>query len=142
MRIEVVTVSTEHAGEAVSRIGDLDLDSGQPPGKEGAEEAGANPVGVIGGPAPLLRRRKPGRQLRLQPVLGVAVDQVVVVVAGEEDEPLPRQLLGNQSQQAVGGIDGVADRTEEEVEEVAEKDQLVDPVQLRRQPFQKGLLAE
>ena len=66
----------------------------------------------------------------------------MVVVAGEEDEPLARQPLGDQPQQPVGGVDRLADRAEEEVEQVAEEDQLVDALQRRRQPLQEGLLAQ
>ena len=125
MGVEVVPVGAEHAGEAVGRVGDLDLHPGQAAGEEGAEVAGP-------GEPPNRRRlaaeqrRAPGGELRLEPVLDVAVNEVVVVVAGEEDEPLAGQVLGDQAQQPVGRIDRVADRAEEEVEEVAEEDQLVD----------------
>ena len=142
MRVEVVAVGAEHAGELVGRVGDLDLDPRQAAAEEGAEEARADMVGVIGGAAALRGRREPGGELRLEPVLGVAVDEVVVVVAGEEDEPLAGQLLGDQAQQPVGGVDRLPDRAEEEVEEVAEEDQLVDPLQGRRQPFEEELLAQ
>ena len=133
MWIEVVAVGAEDAGEAVGRVGDLDLDPRQPPGEEGAEEAGAGLCLVVAGKAVgfgKVGRREAGGKLRLEPVLGVAMDEVVVVVAGEEDESLAGQLLGDQAQQPVGGVDRVPDRAEEEVEEIAEEDQLVDPLQL------------
>ncbi len=97
VRVEVVAVGAEDAAELVGGVGDLDLDPGQAALEEGLEEGRAG-RGVAG------RRRAP-RQRRLQPVLLVAVDQVVVVVAGEEDEPLPSQVLGDQPQQAVGRLD-------------------------------------
>ena len=116
-------MGAEDAGEAVGRVGDLDLDPGQPAFEEGA---GRRP-----GPAARIARCRSGRgarrrPARLQPVLFVAVDEVVVVVAGEEDEALAGQLLGDQRSRPVEDVDRVADRAEEEVEEVAEEDQLVD----------------
>jgi hypothetical protein len=145
VRIEIVAVSAEDAGEAVGRVGDLDLDPRQAPGEEGAEEAGAGPGLVVGGEALSFGEvgwREAGGKLRLEPVLGVAMNEVMVVVAGEKDESLAGQLLGDQAQQPVGGVDRVPDRAEEEVEEVAKEDQLVDPLQLWRQPFEKHLLAQ
>jgi hypothetical protein len=145
VRIEVVAMAAEDAGEAVGRVGDLDLDPRQPPGEEGAEEAGTGPGLVVAGEAVSfgkVGRREAGGKLRLEPVLGVAMDQVMIVVASEEDESLAGQLLGDQPQQPVGGVDRVPDRAEEEVEEVAEEDQLVDSPQMRRQPFEERLLAQ
>jgi hypothetical protein len=132
--VEVVTVGAEDAAEAVGRVGDLDLERGQPAFEEGTEEAWA------GGGA--VRRGGPLGQPCLEPVLFVAVDEVVVVVAGEEDEALAGQLGLDQVEQAAGSVDGVVDRAEEEVEEVAEEDQLVDVLQRRRQPFEEELLGE
>ena len=135
MRVEVVAVGAEDAGEGVGRVGDLDLDPRQAAFEEGAEVAGADGGGAVGGAVSL-------GQLRLEPVLLVAVDEVVVVVAGEEDEPAAGHLLRDQRQQPVGGVDRFLDRAEEEVEEVAEEDQLIDVVQRRRQPLERELLAQ
>ncbi len=44
VRVEVVPVGAEHAGEAVGGIGDLDLHPGQAPGEEGAEDSRAPDV--------------------------------------------------------------------------------------------------
>ena len=64
------------------------------------------------------------------------------MVAGKEDEALAAQLGGDQAQQPGRGVDGLADRAEEEVEEVAEEDQLVDALELRLQPLEKEVLAQ
>src|ERR1700710_1665101 len=127
-----VAMGAEDVAEAVGRVGDLDLDPGQAALEEFAEEdrAGREAGPVAGG------------QLRLQPVLLVAVDEVVVVVAGGEDEAAADHLRGDQRQQAVGGLDRVVDRAEEEVEENAEEDQLVDAGELGRQPLEEELLAQ
>jgi hypothetical protein len=82
------------------------------------------------------------RQPRLEPVLVVAVDEMVVVVTGEEDQPPALQLRRNRRQQPISGIDRVVDRAKEEVEEVAEEDQLIDSLQRRRQPLEKELLCQ
>ena len=87
--VEVVPVGEEDVGEAVGRVGDLDLDPGQAALEEGAEVGG--PGTEIGLPG-----RAPGGDRRLEAVLGVAVDEMVVVVAGEEDQPLAAQLLGGR----------------------------------------------
>ena len=64
------------------------------------------------------------------------------MVAGEEDEALAGQLLGDQPQQARGGVDRVGDRAEEEVEEVAEQDHLVDAVEAGREALEEEVLAQ
>ena len=141
MGVEVVAVGAEHAGEAVGRVGDLDLDAGQATGEEGAEEARPRRGGV-GGRLTAQQRRPPGGELRLEPVLEIAVDEVMVVVAGEEDQPLAAELGGDQVEQAGGSIDCLANRAEEEVEEIAEEDQLVDAVEPGRQPLEEELLTQ
>jgi hypothetical protein len=140
VRVEVVAVRAEDAGAGVGRVGDLDLDAGQAALEEPLEELGA---GRLGGRHALVVRALAAGERRLDhAVLVVAVDEVVVVVAGEEDEAPAPQPLRDQRQQAGGGVDRVGDRAEEEVEEVTEQDHLVDPVEGGGQPIEEELLAE
>ncbi len=88
MGIEVVAVGAEDAGELVGRVGDLDLHPRQLALEKGTEEI--RPGGAA------WRNRVAAGQRRLEPVLLVAMDEVVVVVAGEEDEPLAGQLRRDQ----------------------------------------------
>jgi hypothetical protein len=67
---------------------------------------------------------------------------MVIVVAGEKDQSLTGQALGNQAQQTIGRVDRLADGTEEKIEKVAEEDQLIDALQSRRQPLEEELLAQ
>jgi len=85
VRIEVVPVGAEDAGEAVSRVGNLDLDAGQTAGKKGAEETRAR-GGRVERRLAAQQRRPARRQLCLKAVLDVAVNEVVIVVAGKEDQ--------------------------------------------------------
>ena len=94
VRVEVVAVGAEDAGEAVGRVGDLDLHPGQARFEEALEEARA---GRLAGRAAVRAQGLAAGQRRLEPVLFVAVDEVVVVVAGEEDEALAGQLLARSA---------------------------------------------
>ena len=55
---------------------------------------------------------------------------------------LPAELVGEQREERVGGGEGVGDGGEEEVEEVAEDDQLVDRLELRGQALQGPVVAQ
>src|SRR6185312_7989099 len=88
VRIEVVAVGAEDTGKAVGRVGDLDLDPGQAVLEEALEEGRA---GWLLDRGAVRTEGFAARQRRLQLVLFVAVDEVVVVVAGEEDEALAGQ---------------------------------------------------
>jgi hypothetical protein len=66
-------------------------------------------------------------------IVAVGAEDVAATVAGIGD-------LDLDSRQAP--LDRLLDRTEEEVEEVAEEDQLVDPLQRRCQPLEEELLTQ
>ncbi len=73
VRVEVVAVRAEDAAELVGRVGDLDLDPGQAPGEEGAEEAGARAGGALAGdrqPVRLGEVRAARRRRRAPPRAG------------------------------------------------------------------------
>lgn len=55
---------------------------------------------------------------------------MVIVVSGQEHEPLALQLLAQQRKQALGGGDRVAHRRKQEVEQVTEKHDLVDVIEV------------
>jgi hypothetical protein len=124
MHVQVVPVRTEHVAEGVRRVADLDLDAFEALLEEPAEAAG-----------PLQRIVRPLRgaveaQFQLDQRLGIPRHEIVVVVALQEDEALALELLAYEVEQAVGGGQCVFDLGEQEVEQVAEHDQLVD-VQVR-----------
>ena len=95
MRIEVVAVGTEHAGEAVSRVSDLDL-AHRAGGGRGTSGRSLGLAARTRAPARRSAAVPARRQLRLEAVLEVAVDEVMVVVAGEEDQPLADQVGSDQ----------------------------------------------
>ena len=67
---------------------------------------------------------------------------MVIVVAGEEHDPAAGQALGDQVEESLRALDRVLDGREQEVEEVAEEDQLVDVVQVRREPLERVRVGE
>jgi hypothetical protein len=129
--VEVVAVEKQHAADPVGGVGDLHLHARHP-----ALEVAAQPV--------LLARLAPGCP-RVDAVgdpqphglLELAHHGVVVVVAGEEHRALAVQALGDQVEKALRLGDRVLDGREQEVEQVAEQDQLVDVVEMRRETFER-----
>jgi hypothetical protein len=129
--VEVVAVEKQHAADPVGGVGDLHLHARHP-----ALEVAAQPV--------LLARLAPGCP-RVDAVgnpephglLELAHHGVVVVVAGEEHHALAVQALGDQVEKPLRLGDRVLDGGEQEVEQVAEQDQLVDVVEMRRETFER-----
>ena len=120
VEVEIVAVGAENSGERVSGVADIDLDPVQTTLEKAAEEI--DPTHLPGE----LVRRPSGRELELDQRLLLARDQMVIVVAGQEHEPLALELLANQVKQAVGGAECIPQRREQEVEHVTEEDHLVD----------------
>ena len=85
---------------------------------------------------------RPGGDLQLDRGAEVAHHDVVIVVAGEEHQPLAAQLLGQQVEERLGLSEGIFDRCEQQVEDIAEQDQLVDAVQVRLERVEREPVAQ
>ena len=120
VEVQVVPVGAEHAGERVRRVADVDLDPVEPTFEKAVKEI--DPAQL----AAELARRPAGRQLELDQRLLLASDQMMVVIARQEYEPLALELLAHHLEQPVGGAERVSQRREQEVEHVSEEDDLVD----------------
>ena len=131
MGVEVVAVEQQHVTHPVGGVGDLDLDLGHP-----AYEVAPQPV--------LLARAVPGRtgvdaigDPQAHDLLQLADHRVVIVVAGKEHHAPAAQLCRDEVDESLSLGHGVLDRREQEVEQVAEQDQLVDVVEVGRESRQR-----
>jgi hypothetical protein len=67
---------------------------------------------------------------------------VVIVVAREEDNAPSLHLALQEVEERLGLLERVLDGREQEIEDVAEQDDLVDLVELRREPLQGELVRQ
>ena len=123
VRVEVVAVAAQDVAELVGRIGDDALDARQPAVEEALEEVA-------------LRRERvrergfvAGDHLQLDRGAELAHDDVVIVVSAGEDDALTRHLLRQEREESIRLRECVLHRGEQEVEQVAEQDQLVHVVE-------------
>ena len=95
VEVEVVAVGAQNPGERVRRVPDLDLDPVETSLEESPEEIDS---------AQLATQRCPvgsaGRELELDQRLLLAPDQMMVVIAGQEHEPLSLELLADHDRTA------------------------------------------
>src|SRR3954447_18079497 len=76
-----------------------------------------------------------GRDSGLDVCAQRAQDQVMVVVAGDEDHALPLELLPYQLEERLRLLERPFHPSELDVEDVAEEDELVDVVEVWREPL-------
>ena len=131
MGVEVVAVAEVDLADAVVRVCQLELDALE---LAVEVELGEVPVLVLEEPPGLVAVDPPGDR-----VLGVLPqhphDDVVVVVAGGEDDPLALELVPEEVEERLGLFEGALHQAELDVEDVAKEDELVDVVEQRGEPL-------
>ena len=131
-----MAVAADDVAHPMGRVLDPHLARGQPTFEEALEVVVRPQAGAEGGCV------LPRREHLLGQVFELAGHDVAVVVAGQPHHALAAEPVREQAEERVGGRERVGHAREEEIEQVAEQDQLVDVLQMGREARKRPVVAE